>query len=152
MICINIKNQQETGRLALKLASLAEAGDMYCLSGDLGAGKTTFTQYFAKGLGVEDYVTSPTFTILQEYQGKLPLYHFDVYRITDPYEMEDIGYEEYFYGEGVCVVEWPSLIEAVLPEHYLKINMTVEDEFERKICFEATNDYYRKKIEELLKE
>lgn len=108
---------EETYRLGHRLGSEAKKGDLFCLSGDLGVGKTVFTQGFAKGLGVEEAVSSPTFTIVQEYEGsRLPFYHFDVYRIADIEEMEEIGYEDYFYGDGVCLVEWAELIEELLPK------------------------------------
>ena len=150
MICINTKNTEETEALGIKLGRLVNRGDIICLSGDLGAGKTTFTQAFAKGFGVEDYVSSPTFTIINEYQGRLPLYHFDVYRLENSRAMEDIGYEEYFYGDGVCVIEWASLIPDILPMSHLWIDIKVEGEFERNIYIKGTNDYYQKMIGELL--
>lgn len=104
----------EFGRL---LGQQAGPGQVYCLDGDLGAGKTVFTQGFAAGLGIESPVTSPTFTIVQQYEeGRLPLYHFDVYRIGDVSEMDEIGYEDCFYGEGVCLIEWSQLIPEILPE------------------------------------
>ena len=102
----------------------AEPGQIICLSGDLGVGKTVFTQGFAAGLGIEGPVNSPTFTILQVYEeGRLPLYHFDVYRIGDVEEMDEIGYEDYFYGDGVCLIEWANLIEEILPEKYTEIRI-----------------------------
>ncbi len=106
---------EDTFAFGEQLGKAAKPGEIYCLEGDLGVGKTVFTQGFAKGLGVEDYVNSPTFTIVKEYDGRLKLYHFDVYRIGDPGEMEEIGYEEYFFGQGVCIVEWPSLIPELIP-------------------------------------
>ena len=107
---------EDTFALGRSLGEGAKAGEVYCLDGDLGAGKTVFTQGFAAGLGITEPVNSPTFTILQVYdEGRLPLYHFDVYRIGDVEEMDEIGYEEYFYGEGVCLIEWASLIEEILP-------------------------------------
>ena len=97
---------------------------MYCLNGDLGVGKTVFTQGFARGLGIQGTVNSPTFTIVQQYdEGRLPLYHFDVYRIGDISEMDEIGYEDCFYGEGVCLIEWSTLIEEILPEHATEIGI-----------------------------
>ncbi|MBR5793734.1 MAG: tRNA (adenosine(37)-N6)-threonylcarbamoyltransferase complex ATPase subunit type 1 TsaE, partial [Anaerotignum sp.] len=99
-------NPVETEAFGEKLGREAKAGQVYCLSGDLGVGKTVFTKGFAKGLEVTEYVTSPTFAIVNEYEGRLPLYHYDVYRISCEEEMEDTGYEDYFYGEGVCLVEW----------------------------------------------
>lgn len=107
---------EETFDLGKRMGLKAAPGEVYCLEGDLGAGKTVFTQGFAAGLGVSGPVNSPTFTIVQQYEdGRMPLYHFDVYRIGDVEEMEEIGYEDCFYGEGVCLIEWPSLIEEILP-------------------------------------
>lgn len=114
-------SRDDTFRLGVSLGEKAKKGEVYCLSGDLGAGKTVFTQGFAKGLGIEEAVCSPTFTIVQQYMGRLPLYHFDVYRISDIEEMEEIGYEEYFYGDGVCLIEWAELIEELLPADRIKI-------------------------------
>ena len=100
-----------------RLGRGAVPGEIICLDGDLGVGKTVFTQGFAAGLGIDDYVNSPTFNIVKEYEGgRLPLYHFDVYRIGDPSEMEEIGYEDYFYGQGVSIIEWPGQIEELLPK------------------------------------
>ena len=105
-----------------KIGSEAQPGDVYCLTGDLGVGKTVFTQGFAAGLGVEEAVSSPTFTIVQEYVGeKMPFYHFDVYRIGDVEEMDEIGFDDYVYGEGVCLIEWANLIREILPEDFVGI-------------------------------
>ena len=113
---------QETHDLGRKLGAQALPGQVICLEGDLGVGKTVFTQGFAEGLGIDGPVNSPTFTILQIYEeGRLPLYHFDVYRIGDAQEMEEIGYEEYFYGQGVCLIEWPSRIEELIPPKAARI-------------------------------
>ena len=106
MCYIDISNQKELEKIAERLGKLVNKGDVICMVGDLGVGKTTFVKAFAVGLGVDDYVTSPTFTLINEYEGRIPLYHFDVYRISDTNEMEDLGYEEYFYGDGVCAIEW----------------------------------------------
>lgn len=107
---------RETWRLGHEMGQCARTGQVYCLDGDLGVGKTVFAQGFAAGLGVEEPVNSPTFTILQIYEdGRLPLYHFDVYRIGDVGEMDEIGYEDYFYGEGVCLIEWSDLVREILP-------------------------------------
>lgn len=108
---------KETFELGRKIGLEAKAGEIICLDGDLGVGKTVFTQGFAKGLGIDEAVNSPTFTIIQEYdEGRLPLYHFDVYRIGNPEEMYEIGYEDYFYGQGVCLIEWAKLIEELIPD------------------------------------
>ena len=112
---------EETYALGKKLGEEAKPGAVYCLSGDLGVGKTVFTKGFAVGLGVTDTVNSPTFTIVQEYKGRLPFYHFDVYRIEEPEEMEEIGYEDYFYGDGACMIEWAELIEELIPADAMKV-------------------------------
>lgn len=112
----------ETYEYGRKMGAEAQPGDVYCLSGDLGVGKTVFTQGFAAGLGVEESVCSPTFTIIQEYEGeKMPFYHFDVYRIGDVEEMDEIGFDDYIYGEGVCLIEWADLIREILPEDFVGI-------------------------------
>lgn len=113
---------EDTFKIGYNIGSKAKSGQIYCLNGDLGVGKTVFTQGFAKGLGVEESVNSPTFTIVQVYEGKhMPFFHFDVYRIADVEEMEEIGYEEYFYGEGVCLIEWAEMIEEILPKNRINI-------------------------------
>lgn len=115
MIIDSFKSE-DTFNLGVSVGKKAEAGEIFCINGDLGVGKTVFTQGFAHGLEINEPVNSPTFTILQEYQGgRLPLYHFDVYRIADVTEMDEIGYEDYFYGHGVCLIEWSDLIEEILP-------------------------------------
>lgn len=114
---LKIKNEEETRRFGLDLAHELKAGDVVALMGDLGTGKTALTRYIAEGLGITARVNSPTFTIVKEYrEGRLPLFHFDVYRVSDPDELFNIGADEYFYGDGVCVVEWADLIEELLPE------------------------------------
>lgn len=105
-------------------------GQVYILVGDLGVGKTVFTQGVAAGLGITEPVNSPTFTIIQEYEtGRMPFYHFDVYRIGDIEEMEEIGYDDYFYGNGICLIEWANLIEEILPEHIIEI--AIEKDLEK---------------------
>ena len=126
---IKTYSAEETYRLGQKLGEKAVPGQVYTLDGDLGAGKTVFTQGFARGLGIEGPVCSPTFTILMQYSdGRLPLYHFDVYRITDIEEMEEIGYQEYFYSDGVCLIEWAGLIEELLPEDRIRIRIEMRPE------------------------
>lgn len=121
---IETYNRDETYNLGKSLGEEAGKGEVYCLSGDLGTGKTVFTQGFARGLGIKEPVNSPTFTIVSEYEeGRLPLYHFDVYRIEDIEEMEEIGYEDYFYGEGVCLVEWAEVIKELLPDNPVRITI-----------------------------
>ncbi len=114
---VQIKNEEETKKFGMEIAGSLCKGDVLALIGDLGTGKTALTSYIAQGLGIARRVNSPTFTIVKEYtEGRLPLYHFDVYRVSDPEELFNIGIEEYFFGEGVCIVEWADLIEEILPE------------------------------------
>lgn len=121
---------EETLELGKRLATDAIPGQVYTLIGDLGVGKTVLTQGIAEGLGIEEPVNSPTFTIVQVYEeGRMPFYHFDVYRIGDVEEMDEIGYEDYFYGEGLCLIEWANLIEEILPDTYTRI--TIEKNLEK---------------------
>lgn len=124
MKTIETNTAKETFEFGKKIGEEAKPGQVYTLIGDLGVGKTVFTQGLAEGLGIEDAISSPTFTIVQIYEeGRLPLYHFDVYRIGDVEEMEEIGYEDYFYGEGVSLIEWANLIEEILPDQYTEIRI-----------------------------
>lgn len=138
---IETRKPEETYELGRKMGREAEPGQIVCLSGDLGVGKTVFTQGFAAGLGIEGPVNSPTFTILQQYEdGRLPLYHFDVYRIGDVSEMDEIGYEDCFFGDGVCLIELPGLIEEILPEKVTWV--TIEKDLEKGF------DYRRISVED----
>ena len=144
MICVIIEteNPEETFALGQKIGRAATPGQVYTLTGDLGVGKTVFTQGVASGLGITEPVNSPTFTIVQVYEeGRLPFYHFDVYRIGDIEEMEEIGYDDYFFGEGICLIEWAELIKEILPEN--RISITIEKELSRGF------DYRRITIEGL---
>ena len=138
---VETDSAEETALLGQKLAEESRPGQVYTLIGDLGVGKTVFTQGFASGLGITEPVNSPTFTILQVYEeGRMPFYHFDVYRIGDVEEMDEIGYEDCFYGEGVCLIEWAELIEEILPENVIVV--TIEKDLEqgfdyRKITLEG---------------
>ena len=124
MTRIHIANEKDTEKLGENIGQKVQPGTVIALIGDLGTGKTTLTKSIARGLGVTETVTSPTFNIIREYKsGRLPLYHFDVYRIGDPDEMFELGYEEYFYGDGVCVVEWADIIEELLPEDAVVITI-----------------------------
>ena len=138
------KSPEDTFQIGMRLGKLAEAGDVYTLTGDLGVGKTVFTKGFAKGLGIEESVNSPTFTILQIYEGgRLPLYHFDVYRIGSVEEMEETGYEEYIMGDGVSLIEWADLIEEILPRKRTRvlIEKDLEQGFDyRRITVELTGE------------
>lgn len=135
-------NEKETFALGVKIGKEAVPGEVYTLIGDLGVGKTALTKGVAKGLGITEPISSPTFTIVQVYEeGRLPLYHFDVYRIADAEEMEEIGYEDYFYGEGISLIEWANLIEEILPSFYHRI--TIEKDMEKGF------DYRKITIEEI---
>ena len=135
-------SDRETFALGEKLGKAAKPGQIYTLTGDLGVGKTVFTQGVAKGLGIEEPISSPTFTIVQVYEeGRMPFYHFDVYRIGDIEEMDEIGYEDYFYGDGLTMIEWANLIEEILPERRKEI--TIEKDLEKGF------DYRRITIKEV---
>ena len=127
---IETNSAGETFEFGQKIGREAKPGQIYTLDGDLGTGKTVFTQGVASGLGITEPVNSPTFTIIQEYEGgRMPFYHFDVYRIGDVEEMDEIGYEDYVYGDGVCLIEWANLIEEILPSHYMTI--TIEKDLDK---------------------
>ena len=129
-IVIESFSAEETHALGVKMGQQAQPGDVYTLVGDLGVGKTVLTQGIAEGLGIDKAICSPTFTIVQVYEeGRMPFYHFDVYRIGDIEEMDEIGYEDYFYGEGLTMIEWANLIEEILPEKRKEI--TIEKNLEK---------------------
>ena len=122
-------SREETLAIGRKLGEAAQAGEIYALAGDLGTGKTVFSKGFAEGLGVTETVSSPTFTILQIYEdGRLPLYHFDVYRIEEPEEMEEVGLDEYLEGDGVCLIEWPERIAEMLPAQVRTVRIEKDPE------------------------
>jgi tRNA threonylcarbamoyladenosine biosynthesis protein TsaE len=135
-----LDNVDKTMELGEKLGKLVRAGDVICLNGDLGTGKTHFVKGLAKGLGITDYITSPTFTIVNEYSGRLKLFHFDVYRVDDPDEISAIGFDEYIFSDAVSIIEWSKFIQELIPEDSL--NITIEklpekgDNF-RKITIES---------------
>ncbi len=141
---IETHDPEETFEVGRKIGMNAKPGQIYTLTGDLGVGKTVFTPGVAAGLGITEPVNSPTFTIIQEYEdGRLPFYHFDVYRIGDLEEMEEIGYDDYFFGQGICLIEWAELIEEILPEK--RIEVTIEKDLEkgfeyRKITIEERGE------------
>ena len=135
---------EDTFAIGERMGEMCRSGQIYTLNGELGTGKTVFTQGFARGLGITGPVNSPTFTILQIYEeGRMPFYHFDVYRIGDVEEMEEIGCEDCFYGEGVCLIEWAELIQEILPEQYVKVTITKN--------LEKGFDYRRLVMEEVKK-
>lgn len=145
-----IDNVEEMKMFAAHIASLLLPGDVVLLEGDLGAGKTTFTQGVAVALGVKKNVNSPTFTIIKEYKGKYPLYHMDVYRLG-PDSEEDLGFDEYFYGEGISIVEWAHLIEGQLPDEYIKINIYHTGlDGQREIVLTIEGDRYHRISEKVM--
>ncbi|MEL3962662.1 tRNA (adenosine(37)-N6)-threonylcarbamoyltransferase complex ATPase subunit type 1 TsaE [Lysinibacillus endophyticus] len=145
---IEINSLEETQNLANNLAKLVGAQDTITLEGDLGAGKTTFTQSFAKGLGITRTVNSPTFTIMKQYEGRLPFNHLDVYRLED--SDEDLGWDEIFFGDAVTIVEWAHLIEDVLPDERLAIEIFRKDGDRRLFVLKPFGAYYERMCEELL--
>ncbi len=150
MLKIKIEGLQGTEQFAKSLASLLKAEDIVCLNGDLGAGKTTMTKSIGKALGVEDYITSPTFTLINEYEGRLPVYHFDVYRLEGAEDLFDLGFDEYFFGQGVCIIEWAEKIENLLPEDRIIINIKkTENPKDRIIEITGSGERYKEIIKEL---
>ena len=138
---IILHGEQDTIEYGMKLGQRAAPGTILALTGDLGAGKTTLTKSIARGLGITEMITSPTFTIVKEYRsGRLPLFHFDVYRIGDIDEMYELGYEEDFFGDGICVIEWADLIEELIPEEAMWISIDYGEKEEERIC---TCTYWR---------
>lgn len=150
MIKIKTKSPEETEKIGYNIGKALKGSEIICMIGDLGAGKTTMTKSLAAGLDIEDYITSPTFTIVNEYAGRLKLYHFDVYRIGDVEEMYDLGYEEYFYSDGVCIIEWSNLIEEILPKERLIIEINRgQDEDIREITIKPIGKKYEDIVKEL---
>jgi tRNA threonylcarbamoyladenosine biosynthesis protein TsaE len=145
---IQTNGPEETTQFAEKLAALLSPGDVIALEGDLGAGKTTFTKGLAKGLEIKKTVNSPTFSIIKEYHGRLPLYHMDVYRVENGFE--DLGFDEYFEGDGVTVVEWAHLIEEQLPKELLTIYLYHEDNDNRKIVLDPRGKRYEQLCKEII--
>ena len=152
MIRIKTCSVEQTVNVGKHLGKALERGDVICLVGDLGAGKTAFTGGIADALGIKGYITSPTFTIINEYEGNIPLYHFDVYRIADPEEMFEIGFEEYINGNGVAVIEWANLIEEILPPQYILVKIekdTENGENKRIITIEFKGYSNEKRLERM---
>ena len=150
MVRIVLKGLKETKKFGERLGSLLKPGDIISLTGDLGAGKTTLTKSIGKGLGVEDYITSPTFTLINEYKGRTMLYHFDVYRLEGAIDLYDLGFEEYLYSNGVCIIEWGDKIEEILPKE--RINLQIEKGVEldeRIINLYGEGDRFEQLIKEL---
>lgn len=149
---IKLKDIKQTELFGGRLGRLLEKGDVVCLNGDLGAGKTTLSKSIGEGLEVEDYITSPTFAIMNQYNGRIPLYHFDVYRLEGWHQLEDIGAEDYFYGNGVCLIEWAETIQEYLPKDRMEIRLAFgENEGERTLMLRAFGPRFEKLLEELKK-
>lgn len=147
---IRLKGLEETEKFGVKLGKLLRAGDIVCLNGDLGAGKTTLSKSIGLGLGVEDYITSPTFNLINEYRGRLTMYHFDVYRLENVDDLYDLGFDDYFYGNGVCVIEWADRIEGLIPADRIVLDIeNGEDIEERIIKIQGKGSSYEELIKEL---
>ena len=150
MVKIVLKGLKETEEFRQKLGSLLEGGDLLSLTGDLGAGKTTLTKSIGIGLEISDYITSPTFTLINEYKGRVWLYHFDVYRLEGEEDLLDLGYEDYFYSDGVTIVEWGDKIEDILPENRININIKKGKKLdERIVTLSGKGKRYEKIVKEL---
>ena len=148
-LTIITKSPEETKNLGKEVSKLTKPGDLLAFYGELGVGKTCFIQGISQGLKVKDYVTSPSFTIINEYQGKIPIYHFDLFRLDNAEEILELGYKEYFYGEGLTVIEWAGKIEQLLPKEHLEIEIKFKDRYQRTISFIPQGDRFNKFLEEL---
>ncbi|OZV10420.1 tRNA (adenosine(37)-N6)-threonylcarbamoyltransferase complex ATPase subunit type 1 TsaE [Tissierella sp. P1] len=149
---IRLKGLEETKDFGIKLGNILKSGDIVCLNGDLGAGKTTLTKSIGLGLGVTDYITSPTFTLINQYNGRLAVYHFDVYRLENVDELYDLGFDEYFYGKGVCIIEWAEKIEKLLPRERVVLDIEKgKDIDERVIRITGHGNRYIEILKELEK-
>lgn len=152
MLKIILNGLKETDEFGIRLGKLLRPGDVVCLNGELGAGKTTLTKSIGLGLGVEDYITSPTFSLINEYEGRYPVYHFDVYRLENADELYDLGFDEYFYGKGVSIIEWADKIEKFLPEERIVLDIENRDNIdERKVKITIKGSRYNEILEELNK-
>jgi tRNA threonylcarbamoyladenosine biosynthesis protein TsaE len=150
MLTYQAATAEETQEIARKLGRLVQRGDVLTLAGDLGAGKTTFTQGLGRGLGVKEPVSSPTFTIIKEYDdGRIPLYHMDIYRLGEGALHEDLGYDDYFYGEGVAVVEWAHFLAELLPEDRIELTIRTREDGGRELSFAGTGPRSEQRLKEL---
>lgn len=146
---IILRNLDETEEFGVKLGKALKKGDILCLNGSLGAGKTTLTKSIGLGLGVSEYITSPTFALINQYSGRLPLYHFDVYRLENVEEIYDLGFDEYFYGNGVCIIEWADKIEKMIPKEKIVIDIGKTEDLDSRIIKLSG---YQKRYTELVRE
>lgn len=147
---MRLSNLEATREFGIKLGKLLKSGDIICLNGDLGAGKTTLTKSIGLGLGVSDYITSPTFTLINEYAGRIPVYHIDVYRLENVHELDDLGFDDYFYGKGISIIEWAEKIENTLPKDRTVISIKRgENDNERIIKISGFGNRYNELVKEL---
>lgn len=146
---IRLNGLKDTEEFGIRLGKLLKSGDIVCLNGDLGAGKTTMTKSIGIGLDIEEYITSPTFTLINMYRGRMVVYHFDVYRLENVDELYDLGFDEYFYGDGVCIIEWAEKIEKLLPEDRIIIDIKKSDQEDERILHISGHG---KRYEEIIKE
>lgn len=147
---IKLNSLRETEQFGEKLGKVLKKGDVLCLNGDLGAGKTTLTKSIGLGLGVEEYITSPTFSLINEYRGNLPVYHFDVYRLENVDELDDLGFDEYFFGEGVCIIEWAEKIENMLPKEIIVLSIEKGQAIDKRIVsITGKGKRYKEVLEEM---
>ncbi|NLY76550.1 MAG: tRNA (adenosine(37)-N6)-threonylcarbamoyltransferase complex ATPase subunit type 1 TsaE [Tissierellia bacterium] len=152
MVKIILKNPKESQDFGEKLGRILKGGDVISLTGDLGAGKTTITKAIGKGLEVEEYITSPTFALINQYEGRVRVYHFDVYRLEGVEDLYDLGFEDYFYSDGVTIVEWGDKIHGLLPEHTIHIQIEKGKELnERIVTISGQGERYSEIVEELRK-
>ena len=146
---IILKSLEETQKFGVKLGNALKKGDILCLNGDLGAGKTTLTKSIGIGLGVNEYITSPTFALINQYSGKLPVYHFDVYRLENVEEIYVLGFDEYFYGNGVCIIEWADKIEKMIPKERIVVDIEKTEDLDGRIIKISG---FQERYEELVRE
>lgn len=150
MLKIVSQSAEQTHELGRQLGKLLQQGDIICLTGDLGAGKTAFTKGIGAGLEIKEFITSPTYTIINEYEGRIPLFHFDVYRLEGVEEMYELGYEEYFFGDGTVVVEWADIVQDIIPQERLWITiLRGKSEDSREIILDASGERYQNIVKEL---
>ena len=148
---IRLNSLEETEDFGIKFGKVLKRGDILCLNGDLGAGKTTLTKSIGLGLGVEDYITSPTFALINQYSGRMPVYHFDVYRLENVDELYDLGFDEYFFGNGVCIIEWADKINRMIPKEKIVIDIEKGNNLEERILKFSGDENRLKELEKELK-
>ena len=147
---IELKNLEDTKSFGEKLGKVLKKGDIISLNGELGAGKTTLTKSIGVGLGVDEYITSPTFSLINEYRGRIPVYHFDVYRLENIDEIDDLGFDEYFYGDGVCIIEWADKIKEFLPKENIVLDIEKGPDADKRIvALSGRGDSYKEILREM---